>query len=757
MGQHWPVVVALVFALAAMFPIFRGQAYSMTGALMSAVYPWAGTTPAAPVTILGYGFPQTDQAEQFYPAIVNITRAIRSGELPLWDPFTFAGTPNHHIGPAEATHPIRLLLYLFLPPLMQLQAWIFVTLLSATLGMYCFLRNFGIAQAPALFGGMIWGLNGGMIFWSLFENFAGANALIPWVLLLIQRSFTERSIACPVGAGLMWGILFHTGHLQFVYVTSIILAAYTVYTVVFQAITQSGAFTLRSVGHSAARLAWIAIPALAVSAPVWIREIEWQPYLARTSLPVSVSLREAVPLGEFLRVLVVTAFSIHKLPQPPNLALQVYVGALPLIFALFGLLVLRPLAWTGALLSAIGSGFVLGCVPLVASFRYTLPMFSFIHIGNLFVIADLGLAILGGLGLEWLLSGAGRRFQSAFGRASLSGVTALILIAQGGQLISVLYKSTPTQPALAQWQFPVTPAIAAMHALQGSYHVMPMRAEFPQGSWFSPMLPGRLSDMFGLHSIIGYESIIPSYQLRLWQSVSSGQVAPEDSAFSGFYASYWDTNVDLERLRRLSIGFILATPQSHPRDREGRDLVQNGSLLARYHGPDGIIYQVPQALPRVYLVHKIRQVTEDAALGALINGGFDAAEESLLTESDGAPQATSHLGNSQETGGEARITAESMNSLVVLVSTTSPALLQANESWAPGWRADIDGRPVALYRSNYAFRAVPVPAGQHVVTMRYSPRSALWGLLMEAAGVLISLVILSWYIWIWITSVGRAR
>jgi uncharacterized membrane protein YfhO len=41
----------------------------------------------------------------------------------------------------------------------------------------------------------------------------------------------------------------------------------------------------------------------------------------------------------------------------------------------------------------------------------------------------------------------------------------------------------------------------------------------------------------------------------------------------------------------------------------------------------------------------------------------------------------------------------------------------------PGGRATVDGRPARLDRVNYLFRGVPVPAGEHVVEMRYRPAS----------------------------------
>jgi hypothetical protein len=47
------------------------------------------------------------------------------------------------------------------------------------------------------------------------------------------------------------------------------------------------------------------------------------------------------------------------------------------------------------------------------------------------------------------------------------------------------------------------------------------------------------------------------------------------------------------------------------------------------------------------------------------------------------------------------------------------------DPWFPGWSATVDGNPAPLLRANYAFMAVPVRAGRHVLRLSYFPRR-LW-------------------------------
>ncbi|MCE5239430.1 YfhO family protein [bacterium] len=78
-------------------------------------------------------------------------------------------------------------------------------------------------------------------------------------------------------------------------------------------------------------------------------------------------------------------------------------------------------------------------------------------------------------------------------------------------------------------------------------------------------------------------------------------------------------------------------------------------------------------------------------------------------------------------------------------STTSPlpAVLVVSQAWYPGWRASVDGKPAPLLRANYAFCAVPVPAGQHHVRLVFAPPLWRLGLLLALAGLIV-FVLLVW-------------
>jgi hypothetical protein len=65
------------------------------------------------------------------------------------------------------------------------------------------------------------------------------------------------------------------------------------------------------------------------------------------------------------------------------------------------------------------------------------------------------------------------------------------------------------------------------------------------------------------------------------------------------------------------------------------------------------------------------------------------------------------------------------------------------ESYYPGWRVDIDGRPVSLLRIDHALMGVEVPAGHHTATFSYHPSQlgpgvAISGIAIAALGVILT-------------------
>jgi hypothetical protein len=92
--------------------------------------------------------------------------------------------------------------------------------------------------------------------------------------------------------------------------------------------------------------------------------------------------------------------------------------------------------------------------------------------------------------------------------------------------------------------------------------------------------------------------------------------------------------------------------------------------------------------------------------------------DTLVVEGEPLPQPTNCR---QEDTGSVRLIAENPNQIEVRTQAGAPGFLLLADTWYPGWQAWVDGRPAPLLRANYLFRAVPLPAGEHMVAIGYRP------------------------------------
>jgi hypothetical protein len=82
------------------------------------------------------------------------------------------------------------------------------------------------------------------------------------------------------------------------------------------------------------------------------------------------------------------------------------------------------------------------------------------------------------------------------------------------------------------------------------------------------------------------------------------------------------------------------------------------------------------------------------------------------------------------------------HSIALVTRAEGRRLLVISDVYFPGWIATVDGAPVPVHRANYAFRAVSVPAGEHVVEFSYRPASVRYGGYASLAGLVVVVVLL---------------
>ena len=71
--------------------------------------------------------------------------------------------------------------------------------------------------------------------------------------------------------------------------------------------------------------------------------------------------------------------------------------------------------------------------------------------------------------------------------------------------------------------------------------------------------------------------------------------------------------------------------------------------------------------------------------------------------------------------GVVTVTSYEPSRIELALQTPRAALLVLSETYYPGWKAWIDGRPTAIHPVDIALRGVVVPAGVHRLRMEFRP------------------------------------
>ena len=141
-------------------------------------------------------------------------------------------------------------------------------------------------------------------------------------------------------------------------------------------------------------------------------------------------------------------------------------------------------------------------------------------------------------------------------------------------------------------------------------------------------------------------------------------------------------------------------------------------------------YQNNNVLPHTFLVGEYRVIKDKKQiLKTIFSDGFNPGSEIVLEDD---PKIIKTNGNI----GDAKTIEYQPNNIEISVDSRSNALLLLMDNYDNGWKASIDGKSVPILRANYAFRAIGVDSGKHIVRFWYDPWSFKLGVYIAIAGLI---------------------
>jgi hypothetical protein len=227
---------------------------------------------------------------------------------------------------------------------------------------------------------------------------------------------------------------------------------------------------------------------------------------------------------------------------------------------------------------------------------------------------------------------------------------------------------------------------------------------------------------WGLRDARGHEDPSLQRNSRLWFALggtieeASNGVAPQDPRTPKLLDVF---GVKAVLVTPGNLGHVLAPPL-------------DGDPVA-YRGAGGTVVENPTALPQAFVAYRWRRSDDlNQSLQLMVSGTAREARDEPAIETREVPET-----DAPATVSDAHLVSQSDTATTLDVQARAPGYLVLLDTFYPGWRAEVDGHPVAISAANAAFRAVPVPAGRHSVHFYYRPASVIVGGAISVAAVIV--------------------
>jgi len=351
-------------------------------------------------------------------------------------------------------------------------------------------------------------------------------------------------------------------------------------------------------------------------------------------------------------------------------------------------------------------------------------------------LVPIAIAALGLLALALLLAPRLPRAGRSAALALAIGVTVFDLLWHGGAYNTSIDLAAlrPTSdltaglaaypPAAPDQLYPPTRQVAFLLSQPGPFRIL--------GGDYTALAPN-FASTFGIEDIRGYQSLYFERYNRLARLVDGKDFSKTGEGNVNLRAYFSSAYKQRHLLDMLNVKYILFEPGGvNPQLFAPLELVQEND--------EGRIYRNPDVLPRAWLVHAAEVIPDDdAQLTRLARADFDPAAVAILPSSV-PPVAT------PASPEPAPVIAYAPNRAEVRANVAAPAVLMLSDAYSDDWRVTVDGQPATLYRANYAFRGVWLPAGEHTVVFIYRPRTFLIG---GAISLLTLLMLGAYGLWHW--------
>ena len=764
--KYWPVlfIVTVWFIFAHPYFIFVKVPFP-SGYLVNFFAPWNTISEFAGPFKNGA---TPDVITQIYPWKNLVIDLWKEGIIPLWNPYSFSGTPLLANYQSAALTPLNLL-YLILP---FVDAWSVAVLLQpllAGLFMYMFARALGVNSGGSVVTSIAFMFSGFITTWINYQTLGYAILFLPLGLFAIEKFFKTKRWFYSLLLTVTIPLSFLSGHFQTSLYFLLFVVAYCFFKLIQTRDIKSSIYSLVSI-----------ILGLLISAPQILPSIELYYHSVRSEIFSAV---EIIPWS-YLPTFLAPDFFGNPVTRNDWLGHYAewngYLGLIPLMLGFYSLTSKKSQ-------KTILFFFAVSIISILLAFRSPLldflvnlkvPVLSTSAASRIIVIASFCFAVLAGFGFEKVIEDIKKRnykpmivWGLIFGVifAILWGIVALKLFIPEdklrisfsnlrlptlifGSTIAIVISTIFIRNKKFISALPILLIlIVAFDLLRFAIKWQPFDSrkfvypELPISKFLSTIKPyDRVFGNFGAEVSTSYRASIiegydPLYIARYGEFIgaaSDGQFHKAQRSGVVFPKRGDNTQNILNFLGVKYIIHKIADGRyawAYPFWEYPVDYFTPVYKDASYE-----VYQNQKAFNRAFIVGKYRVETSgEKLLSLMFDKNSNLKEEVFLEE-----KIDQEL--SEDTWGEAIIKSYNSNEIIIEASSSGRALLVLSDPFYPGWKAFVDpstgsgqdGSEVKIYRVDYAFRGIVIPAGKHTVKFTYEPDSFRIGTALGLLGFL---------------------
>lgn len=769
------IVIASVFflllTLIFFHKIFFGLIPLPTDLIVGAYYPWLNHKWGDYIVGVPVQNPKLSDAVSLYYPFKSLTAdLLKKGELPLWNSYMFGGYPLLANVQAGLLFPTIIFYLIFSAP----YAWTLQVMSQpflASIFMYLLLRHFKLGRLPSVFGSIVYGFGGSTILWIQWNTQATTSLFLPILILLQDKYLTLRSVK--------WGAL-----LSFFICLQILAGYLPVLPFTFIALALWFIFRFKSLADL--KIIFFFFLGLSLSAIFLLPVFE----LIRISQRTIETLLYGSPFFAPENIINLVAPDFFGNPatgnfwgKGDNMDTTIYAGVTALIFSLVGIKSFFGKPQVRFALCLFVIALLISTPNPLGIFLYKLGIWGgqSITMNRVNFLLNFSLAILGSYGISlfknpksvvslkpaiWVLSAiagltlgliTSKNMMISISEAapliakiniSLRNLILPIILATTVFLLILVIKKFKWLQAVAipiftlvlifelfrfglkfnafssiDFLYPETP-ISKFLKQYPHDRVIAERDIFPANMW----LPFKIS------SIQGYDGIYPLKTAKLLSVIDSDSVDAAPKPRWGLIGNFNSKILDETNTR-----FLLAIKRGY----EGR-ATNDGQVAVTIPGKykeifaeGGVaILENTQSLPRVYLTKKAIKASDRDTLQFLIDADFPIREISIADNFEYNNDSEEKLNANLE------YIPVTNNHVQIKTSSNIDAYLVLLDSFYPGWKASIDGKESTIYRTNYNFRGIVLPKGNHIVDFIYFPKSLQYGMIISVASLVIIISLL---------------